>query len=139
MIDFRDPAEVFGFCLIVLGIVFAFFILILGFVKNKKKPISWQETANSEGEPTERELHGKIVKKECFTENYGTISPHMMMEFYLTIQTDDGEETEFKVDEEIYHSVEEGQTGNVLIVGKRFYGFCPDTPFDDKAQSPKTE
>ena len=135
MIHFRDPAEVFGVCLIGLGMVFAFFILILGYIKSKNKPTSCKESANSEVEPTERELHGKIVGKVCFTKSYGTVSPHMMMEFCLTIQTDDGEETEYKVDEEIYHSVEKEQTGTALIVGNRFYGFCPDgIPKEEKMQ-----
>lgn len=118
-------------------VLFGIFVLICSIRLSPKK--SAPSDGISEEEPTETELHGKIVEKMCFTESRGTLTPRMGKRFCLTLQTDDGEQKEYAVDEDIYHSVDEGQIGTALIVGKRFYGFCPDEDPNGNDQLQKTE
>ncbi len=92
--------------------------------RRQKMMESWDSPTSDE--PAEREIRGRIVEKVCRTVTRGTKSPRAEKEFYIDFQTEDGEIMGYKVDEEIYLSVEENQTGTVLMVGERFYGFCPD-------------
>ncbi len=134
--DFGDIVGVLVFAVLFLLLVVSIF---LPAKLNRKADEAQKAILESEEDPTEKELHGQVVKKECFAESCGTLPPRMVKGFFLTIRTDDGDLKEYKVDEDIYHAVDENRIGTALIVGNRFYGFCPDEPSDEEDRPPKTE
>ena len=76
--------------------------------------------------PALEEISCKIVELRCGTDVFGTKLPRVTKQFGVKVLTDDGQELEFLVDEDIYAALEEGVHGTVAIVNERFYGFWAD-------------
>ena len=104
---------------------FAFVIMPIIAVRKYKKRLN-----ELESEPVEKlpltEINVRVVSMRCGTKVYGTKSPELHKEFFVTFLTDNGETLEYKVEEEIYLSIYEDQTGTLATVNGNFYGFCAD-------------
>lgn len=77
-------------------------------------------------EPLDFSLEEKnvlVLKKYCYTKTYGYRTPEMKKHFFIIFQTDDGQKFEYEVEEDIYLTINEGQTGTIGIVNGNFYGF----------------
>ena len=104
---------------------FGFVILPIISVRKYKKKLKELESEPVE-EPTLTEINARVISMRCGTKMYGTKSPDLQKEFFVTFLTDDGETLEYKVEEEFYLSLYEDQTGTLAIVNGKFYGFCDD-------------
>lgn len=111
--------------LILLAVGYALF-----YIKARKKSRAENEQILAELEDdSETELcetHGRVAEKLCGTRAYGTNDPHFEKGFFIVFETDGGETLEYRVDEETYLAVQEGETGTVAACDGRFFGFCPD-------------
>ncbi len=72
------------------------------------------------------ETHVSVERMECGVYVAGYKSPHSYMTFVVKFRTDSGELLEFGVEEELYLSLSEGQTGTLGTLNGFFYGFVPD-------------
>ena len=77
-------------------------------------------------EKNSEEVNVVISGKRCGTRIVGVKSNVALKGFFITFTADDGRVFEFKVEEELYLSLEEGQKGSIAIVNDNFYGFCPE-------------
>lgn len=111
--------------LILLGVGYALF-----YAKARKKSRAEDERMLAELEDDSEielcETHVRVAEKLCGTRAYGTNDPHFEKGFFIVFETDDGERTEYRVDEETYLSVEDDMMGTVATYDGRFYGFVPD-------------
>ena len=115
-------AILLGFLLLAF---FAFVIMPIIAVRKYKKRLNELESEPVE-EPPLTEINARVISMRCGTKMYGTKSPELHKEFFVTFLTDDGETFEYKVEEEIYLSIYEDQTGTLATVNGKFYGFCSD-------------
>ena len=112
---------------ILAGIVLALFAALIWVLVDTHR--SNKRLWRSLEEPTEPELietEVRVISKRCGTKVYGSKSPQCRKEFYITFLTEDGEETEYPVEEEIYLSIHENETGTLATANGHFYGFCAE-------------
>ena len=69
------------------------------------------------------EVSAQVLSKNCGIKVYGTKLPDCCKEFSVTFLTTYGEEVQYKVLEEVYLSLEEGQNGTLATINGNFYGF----------------
>ena len=69
------------------------------------------------------EISAQVLSKNCGIKVYGTKTPDCCKEFSVTFLTTYGEEVQYKVLEEVYLSLEEGQNGTLATINGNFYGF----------------
>ena len=114
--------------LLILVTLHMFVISPLRINKSRKKSLERLENeslADSE-EPPVKEIHGRVIKKHCYTDVIGMRSVRAYTNFHFIFLTDDGETLRYDTDEQTYLTIEENREGTIAIVGDRFYGFCPD-------------
>jgi len=77
------------------------------------------------------ETRVSVEAMECGVYVAGYKSPHNYMTFVVKFRTDSGELLEFQVEEELYRTLSEGETGTLGTLNGFFYGFVPDGEDDD--------
>ena len=85
-----------------------------------------EELETAYTEPELSEVHACLQKKECGVKMYGTKTPETRKLFYFTFLTDANEQLRYEIDEEIYHTFDEGQSGTLAIANDNFYGFVTE-------------
>ena len=76
-----------------------------------------------EKEPEYTERRALLIKTRCGVDVRGTKQVYVTKKYFITFELEDGQISEFQVDEEIYNLLEEGMTGNLVTVEGNFFGF----------------
>ena len=92
--------------------------------QNKKILQSWDEHPFEE--PVLTEIRGQIISKEYRETYHGIKLPRFEAIFEITFRDIFGKDTVYTVPEEIFFTLEEGQTGTLAAINGKFYGFSPD-------------
>ncbi len=87
-----------------------------------KQPLQLEK----EDEPQIIETTVIITGMRCGIKKSGYRTPKTEKGYFVTVTTSDGKKGEYRVEEEFYSSVAEGQTVTMLTRGKYFYGFVID-------------
>ncbi len=118
---------VFGWILLIVctGGLIAGMIVRLVRERRKTKRIL-NEWASPHKEPPLTEHHVVVLEKQCYTSESGHKMPRHHRHFGIKVQYDDGSQRWLRVEEELYHTMEEHAVGTLALVGDRVYGFCKD-------------
>ena len=119
----------FGWVLLVVctGGFFASMIVRLCRERRKSRRIL-KEWDTAPAQPPLIEQHVTVIEKQCYTSESGHKWPQHHRHFGVKVRQDNGKERWLRVDEEMYHTMEEHAVGTLALVGDRVYGFCPDSP-----------
>lgn len=106
-----------------LMMIGTFVFIAVSMYKDRKEGEKRLESSSSD-EPPLDEVDATVVSMRCHAGLTGSHrSPQSIKEFFVTFRTKDGNEIEFKVEENIYLSLSEGLNGSLATVNGNFYGF----------------
>lgn len=97
-----------------------------GIEANPKNAQKQSRQLEKEDEPDIIETKVVITGMRCGIKKSGYRTPKTEKEYFVTVTASDGKKGEYRVEEEFYASVAEGQTVTMLTKGKYFYGFVID-------------
>lgn len=106
---------------VILGLLGGMVWIFISSCKENKKQLEKLDDYAKEQELDE--VSAQVLSKNCGIKVYGTKTPDCCKEFSVTFLTTYGEEVQYKVLEEVYLSLEEGQNGTLATINGNFYGF----------------
>ena len=97
--------------------------------ENSEKPQATAEELPEEDIPSPTAVYAEVIDMVCGTGMMPIIghkSPKAVRYFLIKFKTDDGQELEFEVEEEIYQGFDKGMTGTLTYFYEQVFSFEPD-------------
>lgn len=109
--------------IIVVYLIFSFIRLSAGAKKERKKTENgWEKLEMM----SINDYRVTVIDTACREKSDGYELPETKKEFHVLFLTDDGEEIELEVDENLYLSLSKGDSGMLAVLNGSFYGFDRD-------------
>lgn len=107
-----------------------------------RKEKEWEEWEESKKEPEYAFFNAKVVGARKYvyhkTELAMPMLPMQVDEYYATFRLETGEEIEYKISEELFFTLVEGEEGTLVTVNGNFFDFGSGEEISAKEQSADT-
>ena len=134
--------EIFVLILLIGGLLIGlalFFYFLFQFPKDKERERLRREKVLEEYEKEPEYLFApaKILSKKKKAYYVGVKLPELVEEYWIKIITEEGVEASYRVREDVYWRIEEGQEGTLVTVNGNFFDFGDGV--DVESDEEKTE
>lgn len=109
--------------LIIVGICVLFIIIVPLVAKKEQKDAIEQMDEEPQNVPEPDVIGAKVIKKRVGGECMGVKLPKYNAHFWLTFLTDNGEELEYEVSQELFDKIKEGDTASLVTINGNFLDF----------------
>ena len=129
--------ELFALIFLIGGLLIGlllFFYFLFEYPKDKERERLRREKVleDYEKEPEYLFTQAKILSKEKKAYYVGVKLPKLVEEYSIRLLTEEGEERNYRVREEVYSRIEKGQEGTLVTVNGNFFDFGDGTDITDK-------
>ena len=129
--------ELFALIFLIGGLLIGlllFFYFLFGYPKDKERERLRREKVleEYEKEPEYLFTQAKILSKEKKAYYVGVKLPKLVEEYSIRLLTEEGEERNYRVREEVYSRIEKGQKGTLVTVNGNFFDFGDGTDITDE-------
>ena len=129
--------ELFALIFLIGGLLIGlllFFYFLFEYPKDKERERLRREKVleEYEKEPEYLFTQAKILSKEKKAYYVGVKLPKLVEEYSIRLLTEEGEERHYRVREEVYSRMEEGQEGTLVTVNGNFFDFGDGTDITDE-------
>ena len=129
--------ELFALIFLIGGLLIGlllFFYFLFEYPKDKERERLRREKVleDYEKEPEYLFTQAKILSKEKKAYYVGVKLPKLVEEYSIRLLTEEGEERHYRVREEVYSRMEEGQEGTLVTVNGNFFDFGDGTDITDE-------
>ena len=129
--------ELFALIFLIGGLLIGlllFFYFLFEYPKDKERERLRREKVleDYEKEPEYLFTQAKILSKEKKAYYVGVKLPKLVEEYSIRLLTEEGEERNYRVREEVYSRIEEGQEGTLVTVNGNFFDFGDGTDITDE-------
>ena len=129
--------ELFALIFLIGGLLIGlllFFYFLFEYPKDKERERLRREKVleEYEKEPEYLFTQAKILSKEKQAYYVGVKLPKLVEEYSIRLLTEEGEERNYRVREEVYSRIEKGQEGTLVTVNGNFFDFGDGTDITDE-------
>ena len=129
--------ELFALIFLIGGLLIGlllFFYFLFEYPKDKERKRLHREKVleEYEKEPEYLFTQAKILSKEKKAYYVGVKLPKLVEEYSIRLLTEEGEERHYRVREEVYSRMEEGQEGTLVTVNGNFFDFGDGTDITEE-------
>ena len=129
--------ELFALIFLIGGLLIGlllFFYFLFEYPKDKERERLRREKVleEYEKEPEYLFTQAKILSKEKKAYYVGVKLPKLVEEYSIRLLTEEGEERNYRVREEVYSRIEKGQKGTLVTVNGNFFDFGDGTDITDE-------